>query len=111
MFAKRGFIGLSQPHLADRRSCLEVVHGLRAARPSEALHAGGDGAGGDEEHLATFLAKPSDLMGAVGYETLIESGAVVGNECATYLYNQALTLSYLRSHEAELVLDSVPDVP
>jgi len=64
MLAEAGLVDLHEPHLSDGGGGLKLVHGGRAARPSETLHALGDCAARNEDDLladwrslATWLAQ------------------------------------------------------
>ena len=100
MFSEGGFIGLGEPHLAHGGGGLQVVHGLRAGFPAEALHAGRDGARGDEQNLAPLFVQRGDLACTIGDELVGQPFAVVGDERAADFDDEPLTLGYPGSHRA-----------
>jgi hypothetical protein len=63
-----GLVGLRQAHLAHGGGGLQLMHGVGPRCPAQALHAGGDGAGGDQQHLAALVVQRGDLARAVGDE-------------------------------------------
>src|SRR5207247_5051206 len=58
--AKAALVALHESHLAHGGGSLQLVHGLRPARPAEALHALGNGAAGDEDDSAAFAHEARD---------------------------------------------------
>jgi len=61
------------------------VHGVRAARPSQALHALGDGAAGNEHELLAGLAELRDLACPPRDRRGVEARTAVGDERASDL--------------------------
>jgi hypothetical protein len=60
------------------------------AGPAQALHAGGDGAGGDQQYLAALIMQRGDLACAIGNEGVVQPLAVVGDQRAADLDDEAL---------------------
>src|SRR5574343_699981 len=68
------------------------MHALRALFPAEALHAAGDGAGGDQNHFLAVAAQGADLAGPVVDCGEVEAGPVVGDQRRAHFDDQALGL-------------------
>ena len=98
MFQEGGFIGLRQAHLANGCCCLQVMHGTRPRGPAQALHAGGNRAGGDQQHLPPVGVQRGDLPRAFGDEIVGQALALPRHQRAADLDHQALRVSYPPSH-------------
>src|SRR5882672_2316313 len=90
MLAEAGLVYLHEPHLSDRGGGLKLVHGGRAARPSEALHALGDCAARNDNNLLARLAQARDLARPARNRGRVESRAAIGNERAADLDDETL---------------------
>src|SRR5688572_3066740 len=84
--AEAAFIALGEPHLAYRGGRLQLVHGVRAARPAQALHALGDGAARHQDHFFTAPAKLGDLRGPARDRRRVETAALVRHERGSDLH-------------------------
>jgi hypothetical protein len=102
----QGFVGLGQAHLADGCGGLQLVHGVRARRPAEALHAGGDGAADETSSTSRPSARRAgDLPRQSAMKLRREAGAVVGDEGAADLDDEAARLTAIfASHRLRFVV-------
>ncbi len=61
VFPEAGLVDLHKAHLPHGRRRLQLVNGLGAFRPAQALHAFRNGAAGNEDDLFTRPAKLGNL--------------------------------------------------
>ena len=97
---KGGLIGLRQPHLANRRGRLQIVHGFRTRRPAQALHASGNGARRHQQDLLASRIERRDLAGAIGNKAIGQPGAVVGHQGTAHLDHDTPGLGNPGSHSS-----------
>src|SRR6185503_4471981 len=83
--AEGGLVGLREPHLADGGGGLQLVHGVRAFLPAEALHALGDRAARDQDDLLAHLAERGDLLGEARDGGGIHAAPFIGDERRPHL--------------------------
>ena len=80
MPAKAGFVNLHETHLPHRRSRLQLMNRMRAARPAEALQAFGDGAARDQHDFLAHCAQGSNLLRPERDGGGIEAASVIGDQ-------------------------------
>ncbi|CAM2152434.1 hypothetical protein PT2222_280081 [Paraburkholderia tropica] len=88
VFGETAFVDLREPHLPDRRRCLQFVDLTRSLAPAEALHALGNRARTDEHDFLALRAQGRDLRGPTADGRMIEPTAVVGDEARTDFHYQ-----------------------
>ena len=77
-----GFPGLHQPHLADGGGGLQLMHGIRAARPAQPGHALGHRAGGHHHDVDAALAQGHHAVHPDLHQVPVQAAAVVGEQSA-----------------------------
>src|SRR5690606_6873157 len=96
---ERHFVGLYKAHLPDRRRGLEFMHGIGPARPTQARHALGDGAAGNQHHLLALGVQAGDLGRPLLDSVLVYALAFVGDERGAYFDDQAFGMRNGRRRE------------
>src|SRR5882762_358606 len=83
-------VDLHESHLPDCGGGLQLVHGVRALGPAQALHAFGDRAARDQDDLLARLAKPRDLPCPARDGGRVQPCAPIGDEGAADLDDETL---------------------
>src|SRR6185369_5065163 len=102
--AERAFVALREPHLPHRGRRLELVHGVRAPRPAQALHALGDGAARDDDDAPAQAPQRRDLLGPARDGAGVEAAALVRDQRGTDLDDEGARL--LQAHLSALIFAS-----
>ena len=87
--AQLRLVHLHQAHLADGSSSLQLVQLFGACRPTQALHALGDGATGHHHHLTPTLGQSRQLTRPVTDRFGIHAAPLVGHEAGADLDDDA----------------------
>jgi hypothetical protein len=87
--AKTAFIGLDQAHLAHGGGGLEFVQGLGALLPTQALDALGNGAAADQDDFPAQFREGRNLGRPQGQAGVVQTPALVGDQAAAHLHDQA----------------------
>src|SRR6266853_2175997 len=85
---------LHESHLPECGGGLQFVHGVRAPRPAQALHAFGDRTARNQDELLAALAKLRDLCCPARDGRRVEPSAPVGDEGAADLDDETACLSH-----------------
>jgi hypothetical protein len=88
--AEAALVALHEPHLPHGGRGLQLVHGLRAARPAEPLHALRDRAARHEDDAAAGAHQRRDLRRPAADGGDVQAAAVVGDQRRAHLDDQRL---------------------
>src|SRR5712691_9050161 len=90
VLAEARFVYLHESHLPDRGGGLQLVHGVRAPCPAEALHALGNGAARYQHDFLTCPAQFGNLSRPAGDRGGVQPRAPVGHERAADFDDETL---------------------
>jgi hypothetical protein len=86
--AKAALVALHQAHLAHGRGRLQLVHGMRAARPAQALHALRDRAARHQEDALSHAPQLGHLRGPVRNRLGIQSAPLIRHQRRADFHHQ-----------------------
>ncbi len=89
MTPETAFVGLDESHLTDGRRSLQFTQGDWPFRPTQTLHTLGDGAAGDQHDFLALLDQRGDLARPARQAGQIEAAAVIGDQAAADLDDDA----------------------